>query len=198
MRLVPDIDQLDRLITGHDPQWISVVFRGIGEMEGDRRLNAADAWRNSISLEQGGKAYAKLSPSEDDNRLWSAVDEVAIGLAKQLARGPRNIQYRVNNRWQAEEPTEPDHSDIGTIYHEGGTLFMGKAKESITDTNGKFHHLSNVYVVGPAVFPTLGSANPSLTGLSLARRTADAILAARKIKPPTRRGAPERQRSLVA
>lgn len=61
---------------------------------------------------------------------------------------------------------------------------MGKVKESLTDTNGKFHHLSNVYVVGPAVFPTLGSANPSLTGLTLARRTGDAILVARGIKPP--------------
>src|SRR5262249_23632689 len=185
MRLIPDIDQLDQLISGRDPKWISVVFRGIAEMEDDRRLDAAGAWRNSISLEQGGdRAYAKLSPSRDDNLLWSALDNVAIGLAKQLARDPKNIQYRVNNDWQDKQPTEPDHSDIGTIYHEGGTLFMGKIKESITDTNGKFHHLPNVYVVGPAVFPTLGSATPSLTGLTLARRTGDAILAARRIKPP--------------
>jgi choline dehydrogenase-like flavoprotein len=110
---------------------------------------------------------------------------MAIGLAKQLARDRNNIQYWVKNDWQAEQPTEPDHSDIGTTYHEGGTLFMGKVKESITDTNGKFHHLSNVYVVGPAVFPTLGSANPSLTGLTLARRTGDAILVARGLEPPT-------------
>jgi hypothetical protein len=183
MRLIPDIDQLDQLIRGHDPEWISVVFRGIAEMEDDRRLNAADAWRNSISLEpEGGRAYAQLSPSPHDNLLWRTMDEVAIGLANQLAGDPKNIQYRVNNDWQHKQPTEPDHSDIGTTYHEGGTLFMGKVKESITDTNGKFHHLSNVYVVGPAVFPTLGSANPSLTGLTLARRTGDAILAAREIR----------------
>src|SRR5207244_4804271 len=41
-----------------------------------------------------------------------------------------------------------------------------------------FHGRSNAYVVGPAVFPTLGSANPSLTALSLARRTAHAIVSA--------------------
>ncbi|MBR0799958.1 GMC family oxidoreductase [Bradyrhizobium jicamae] len=191
MRLTPDIDQLDKLMSGHDPQWISVVFRGIAEMEDDRSLGAADAWRNSISLEQGGdRAYVKLSPSPNDNLLWNALDDVAIGLAKQLAGSPKNIQYRVNNDWQATQPTEPDHSDIGTIYHEGGTLFMGKVKESITDTNGKFHHLPNVYVAGPAVFPTLGSANPSLTGLTLARRTGDAILVARGIKPPKPRRRP--------
>jgi GMC oxidoreductase len=186
MRLIPDIDQLDRLISGRDPEWISIVFRGVGEMEGDRRLDAADAWRNSISLEQGGdRAYAKLSPSHDDSLLWSAMDEVAIGLANQLARNnPKDLEYWWDNKWQ-KEPAKDPHDDIGTTYHEGGTLFMGKDKESITDTNGKFHHLSNVYVVGPAVFPTLGSANPSLTGLTLARRTGDAILVARGIKPPT-------------
>jgi hypothetical protein len=58
---------------------------------------------------------------------------------------------------------------------------MGEHKDtSITDIDGKFHHLSNVYVVGPAVFPTIGDANPSLTGLTLARRTADAILGTRR------------------
>jgi choline dehydrogenase-like flavoprotein len=169
MRLMPDVDQLDRWIGDRDPEWISIVFRGVGEMEDDRRPNAADEWRNSISL-KGDRAYAKLSPSDRDTQLWGVMDEVAIELAKYLAGDPKNIEY----------PTEPNHSDIGTSYHEGGTLFMGKAEESITDTYGKFHHLPNVYVVGPAVFPTLGSANPSLTGLTLARRTADAILEGRR------------------
>src|SRR5262249_27341015 len=61
---------------------------------------------------------------------------------------------------------------------EAGTLFMGTPGNSITDLHGKFHDFSNVYVAGPAVFPTLGSANPSLTALSLARRTAVAIVRA--------------------
>ncbi|MET4177768.1 choline dehydrogenase-like flavoprotein [Bradyrhizobium sp. LA6.1] len=169
MRLMPDVDQLDRWIGDRDPDWISIVFRGIGEMEDNRRLNPPDEWRNSISL-QGDQAYAKLSPSDADTRLWDVMDKVAIDLAKHLVAGDsKNIEY----------PTKPNHSDIGTTYHEGGTLFMGKAGDSITDTYGKFHDLPNVYVVGPAVFPTLGSANPSLTGLTLARRTADAILEAR-------------------
>src|SRR5206468_9127820 len=47
---------------------------------------------------------------------------------------------------------------------------------SVTDPNGRFHHVSNAYVAGPALFPTLGSANPSLTAITLARRTADAII----------------------
>jgi hypothetical protein len=37
-------------------------------------------------------------------------------------------------------------------------------------------HISNAYVAGPALFPTLGSANPSLTALTIALRTAKAIV----------------------
>ena len=61
---------------------------------------------------------------------------------------------------------------------------MGAPGASITDTNGKFHGKDNVYVAGPALFPTLGSANPSLTALSLARRTANAIIRSGARLPP--------------
>src|SRR5437773_3384606 len=47
---------------------------------------------------------------------------------------------------------------------------------SVTNLTGRFHHIANAYVASPAVFPALGSANPSLTALSLARRTAQAII----------------------
>jgi hypothetical protein len=53
---------------------------------------------------------------------------------------------------------------------------MGAPGASITDTFGKFHNKTNVYVAGPALFASLGSANPSLTALSLVRRTASAIV----------------------
>jgi hypothetical protein len=53
---------------------------------------------------------------------------------------------------------------------------MGDPGSSYTDLEGKIHGLTNTYVVGPAVFPTLGSANPSLTALTLARKTAVSIV----------------------
>ena len=43
--------------------------------------------------------------------------------------------------------------------------------------------MPNAYVAGPTVFPVIGSANPSLTAATLARRTADAIVASRTISP---------------
>src|SRR5712692_4228231 len=92
-------------------------------------------------------------------------------------------------QWQATQP-QPDANGrgfwqdlLGTTHHEAGTLFMGSPGSSLTDTNGKFHGHANVYVAGPALFPTLGSVNPSLTALSLARRTANAIVSAGTLTP---------------
>ena len=56
---------------------------------------------------------------------------------------------------------------------------MGDPGSSVTDSMGRFHNVTNAYVAGPALFPSIGSANPSLTGLTLARRTAQAIIDAR-------------------
>jgi len=49
---------------------------------------------------------------------------------------------------------------------------------SVTDEWGRFHESENLYAVGPAVLPTLGSPNPMLSGVALARRTADHVLPA--------------------
>lgn len=63
-------------------------------------------------------------------------------------------------------------------------MFTGAPGNSLTDTSGRLHGIDNVYVAGPALFPTLGSANPSLTALSLAHRTAQTIVTDRTMSPP--------------
>lgn len=63
---------------------------------------------------------------------------------------------------------------LGTEDHEGGTLPFG----TVLNDQQEFNAVSCLYVVGPAAFPRMGSANPSLTTLALAHRLA-AILADR-------------------
>jgi choline dehydrogenase-like flavoprotein/Rieske Fe-S protein len=66
---------------------------------------------------------------------------------------------------------------IGTTYHESGTLWMGTDfTKSVTDANGRFHHVTNAYCIDQALFPTAGSANPALTGIALSRRIAGSII----------------------
>ena len=45
--------------------------------------------------------------------------------------------------------------------------------------DGRFHHSTNAYCADQAAFPTVGSVNPTLTGLALARQLAQRVVAAR-------------------
>ena len=190
--MVPDIDVIDNMKANQDPNWIAITFRGIGEMEDQRtvaNINPAMSWVDlSQETDQWGmqRAYVNLIPTSNDRQLWSAMDKAAFDLALKLATSPANIEYwnAPAGQWQAAQP-QPDptgrgfwQDGLGTTHHEAGTLFMGAPGASITDTNGRFHGSTNAYVVGPAVFPTLGSANPSLTALSLTRKTTQAAIAA--------------------
>jgi hypothetical protein len=124
--------------------------------------------------------------------LWDTMDKATLSLALKVAgNNPNNINYLNNTTgsWSTSVPPPgPDgipiwRDSVGTTHHEAGPLFMGDPGNSVTDENGKFHQLDNVYVAGPAIFPTLGSANPSLTAISLSRKTASAIVQAVSPKP---------------
>src|SRR5690242_21542241 len=101
----------------------------------------------------------------DDTAVRLAMNKAAIDLAKGIANNPAKVIVK----------SQGDDA-LGSTHHEAGTLWMGSAGSSITDKDGRFHHISNVYVAGPALFPPIGSANPSLTAMPLARDTARAIV----------------------
>lgn len=98
------------------------------------------------------------------------MEDAAVALLQAMAGSAANIQNISVTR-----------NGIGGTHHEAGTLWMGPAGSSVADSFGKLHHVANAYVAGPALFPIIGSANPSLTATALARRTADAIVSALKI-----------------
>jgi hypothetical protein len=205
-RMIPDIDLLGRMLASENADSIVITFRGIGEMEGTQNADAtkltgaAPSWVDlSDQRDEFGvrRAWVNLVPTDQDLALWRTMDDTAIAFAQTLAGSPANIEYFYNKdgslnapgaSWHADPPppsTSNDRNDpankvrdgVGTTHHEAGTLWMGAdPSTAVTDLNGRFHHRSNVYVAGPALFPALGSANPSLTALTLARRTASAIV----------------------
>jgi choline dehydrogenase-like flavoprotein len=48
---------------------------------------------------------------------------------------------------------------------------------SVTDTNGRFHNVANAFCADQSLFVTVGSVNPTLTGLVLSRKVAQAAVA---------------------
>jgi hypothetical protein len=77
-------------------------------------------------------------------------------------------------------PAQVIRDGLGTTHHETGTLWMGAdPAHSVTNEDGRFHYTENLYAAGPSLFPSIGSPNPMLTGVALARRSGD-----RMITPP--------------
>jgi hypothetical protein len=195
-RMVPDLDLLGNLLASQDFEKITITFRGIGEMVGDKNAtntNPATGWIDLSPYEYDEfgmrRAYVNLPTTNDDMTLWNAMDQASLDLAQAVAGDPSNIEYFYDGTWHSAPPAFNKVRDgVGTTHHEAGTLWMGTdASTSVTDLDGRFHHITNGFAAGPAVFPALGSANPSLTAFTIARRTAHAIAnkALPEVKPGT-------------
>lgn len=167
-RKVPDIDFYDQLRTSNDTH-VAIAIRGLGEME-PADMNNPGLHPSRVDFdfrtdEYGiRRAAVTLAPTPRDNELWTAMDTAMVSIASAFAPGQ-------------PIPT-PGHDGLGTTHHEAGTLRMdADSTRGVTDANGRFHHTENLYAAGPALFPSIGSPNPMLTGIALSRRTGDLIMA---------------------
>ncbi|HEX9948317.1 MAG TPA: GMC family oxidoreductase [Allosphingosinicella sp.] len=66
---------------------------------------------------------------------------------------------------------------IGGYHHMGTTRMGGDPRSSVTDADGRVHGIANLWVAGSSLFPTGGWANPTLTIVALALRSAETISA---------------------
>ena len=129
-----------------------------------------------------------------DAELWDALDRASDDVARVFANGQGfEVLLGDDKTWKKVAPdadlSAPDalpytyktgqigsgrRDGLGTTHHEAGPLWMGDdPTQSVTNANGHFHHIANAYALGPALFPSVGSPNPMLTGVALGRRLAD-------------------------
>jgi len=170
-RMIPDTTVAQRLAAAQDPNKIDVIFRGCGEMIGDRAAPVHTPGTSWIDLAKSpgdrdaqfdhARAYVHYA-DQGGAAIWGRMREAAITLARQMG---------------AEDIPSEDRHEVGSTWHDSGTLFMGDDPgQSVTDICGHFHNIANVACVDQALFPTVGSANPVLTGLCLSRRVAETIV----------------------
>jgi choline dehydrogenase-like flavoprotein len=180
--MIPDIDQLDATLANQQTGWISVGFRGVSQQIGDQKTsvpNPAGRWINLSPYETDEfgvpRAYVQLTTTASEDALANAMDAAILALANRLAgNNPANLQI-----------TSQIRDGLGTTYHEAGTLWMGTSpKTSVTNTNGRFHNIANAFCADQSLFVTVGSVNPTLTGLVLARKVAQAAVALATGAPP--------------
>ena len=197
---IPNIDDLDQFQDLND-HWVVITLRGIGEMVGVKTLADPQSRITSGAPDGNNVPRAKVrfetnwsDPADPrvtdpndrsrtkDNDLWKAMDSAAEEVAAIFANGGL-VEYLSrpndanNAHWQKTPPATDLRKDtLSSTHHESGTLWMGdSAASSVTDESGRIWETDNLYVVGPALLPTIGSPNPMLSGVALARRTADKI-----------------------
>ncbi|MFC3424732.1 FAD-dependent oxidoreductase [Rhizorhabdus histidinilytica] len=151
---------------------LALVVRAEQAPNPDSRVKLGDA------LDATGMPRAQLD--------WrtSAIDVDSVrGLVDALGRELRRLGLgRVEPApWLAEEPrrwtTDPLISThpIGGYHHMGTTRMSDDPRRGVTDVHGRVHGLDNLHVAGSSLFPTSGWANPTLTIVALAMRTADRL-----------------------
>jgi choline dehydrogenase-like flavoprotein len=161
-RKIPDIDGFDAFKGVTDTQ-VVITIRGIGEME-PQNSNSFVSLDSEPDEYGARRAFVRITATTKDNELWDVMDKAADDVAKAFA-GSEPLEVISKRR-----------DGLGTTHHEGGTLAMGTIPAaSVTDSDGRIRGTSNVYAAGPALFPTLGSPNPMLTGVALSRRLADKL-----------------------
>ena len=205
---IPNIDDLDQFKDLTDP-WVVITLRGIGEMVGDRTSanpqnrvatgapdgNGVPMARVRLETNWSDPADPRATDPNDqgrtlDNDLWGVMDTACRELAATFADAGFPVQYLSrpndpdNAHWQdAPPPFDLCRDTLSSTHHEAGTLWMGDDPQtSVTDPIGRVWELQNLFAVGPAVLPTIGSPNPMLSGVALARRTADRLLP--RVAPP--------------
>lgn len=187
-RMIPDLDLLEAQLANDDPDWITITLRGVGEMIGDRTTtipNNNGSWINLSPFENNEfgvpRAYIQLQLSPSDLQTWNDMDQTTLELAQEIAGNSTNIEYFYDGVWQTtpfplNRPFPEWRRGLGTTYHEAGTLWMGSdLTDSVTNNVGRFHHIQNAYACDQSIFPTVGSVNPVLTGLTLARQLSEIL-----------------------
>ncbi len=175
-KTVPDLDDLEHFKTADDGS-VVITVRGIGEMVPQ---NPNSFVRFDNEEDEFGERRAFVSIEKDlasvDNDLHAAMDENAQDIVSVFANGH-----------PVEPPPGPSnpspiggafrHDGLGSTHHECGGVEMGDdPSTSVTNSDARFWHVENAYVAGPALFPTIGSPNPMLTGIAMSRRLADHLI----------------------
>lgn len=183
-RMAPELDIQRQIASGFDDASISFVLRSSGEVKGGRDHPVGDPNFHFIDMagdadydkEFGHKrAWVQFQSDGSGNTadpIWADMHDTAHAIAKALANGGK-LEYDGDFTL----PSFSTQQGPGTSWHDSGTLWMGDdPATSVTDVNGHFHHVTNAYCADQALFTTVGSANPVLTGLCLARKVADDIV----------------------
>ncbi|MFA1626964.1 family 16 glycoside hydrolase [Rhizobium mongolense] len=196
---IPTLDHVSAMLEADD-KTVVVTIRGIGEMVPQNPDSFVDLAKTPSDSEYNRpKAFVDFGDSrqpaggspqtQSDRLLWNAMDSFTDEVALVFANGhPFEIIKAAQGKTipvpaganaaqlAALHPHSARRDRLGTTHHEAGTMWMDASPANgVTNDFGRVHDTTNCYVAGPALYPTIGSPNPMLTGVALGRRTVDLL-----------------------
>ena len=212
---IPTLEHLQDMLRATDDT-VVITIRGIGDMTARNSDSFIELSKLETDFDRPKAVVhlgnAKATPlqfpgsvqTQNDRTTWDEMDAVADKIALIFAGDEpfdiladnRTVPVAVGTRVErlaALAAFKGRRDDLGTTHHDAGTLRMGdNVADSVTNDFGRIHDTTNCYVTGPALFPTVGSPNPMLTGVALGRRSAgllaDAVLPKVDAVPPLEAG----------
>ena len=169
-RKIPDVDFYDQLRRSTDTH-VAIAIRGLGEMEpADPNNFGAHASR------------VDLDARTDEYGVRRGFVTMHRDAARPAICGPRwtrrwsNVAARVRQRPADRRRAGATTVSAPRITRRGRCGWTPTRRAASPTPDGRFHHTENLYAAGPALFPSIGSPNPMLTGIALSRRTGDRIM----------------------
>jgi hypothetical protein len=196
---IPTLEHLHDMLRATD-NTVVITIRGIGDMTPRNPDSFVDLSTSELDFDRPkavvhlGNAKARpqdfpgSTETQNDRATWAAMDAVADKIALIFAGAePFDILAGPNRTIPVAAGTTVERlaalagftnrrDDLGTTHHDAGTLRIGdNIADAVTNDFGRIHDTTNCYVAGPALFPTVGSPNPMLTGVALGRRTSNLL-----------------------
>ncbi|MGF1524849.1 MAG: family 16 glycoside hydrolase [Leptolyngbyaceae cyanobacterium] len=195
---------VDILQSQQSEEWVTILVLACAEVKGkpdvplytknSNWMHLSEDKAQKIGQVEYRKPYLGWESSPEDELFWDEVHSTLFNFLESLVpscdiqyldpnnpKDPNHPYPTADKHWKKDRPKQYESYKSFEAFwnsrHESGTLWMGeKAESSVTDLDGKFHRIQNVYCADQAIFPTVGSANPVLTGLTLDRKIAQGII----------------------
>jgi choline dehydrogenase-like flavoprotein len=131
--------------------------------------------------EQIPRADSRVYLSDTRDRLnlntlvldWRIAREETQSLARLQGLLAEQLSRRNGGRLEGPDLRETTPSYTDASHHIGTTRMSADPRLGVVDPSARVHGVSNLFLAGSSVFPTAGSANPTLTIVALALRLAD-------------------------
>ena len=180
---VPEVDEFGTSL----PSW-AYSLPGLQGLEETSKyyFGAPPTFKLNDKVEQRPNPDSRVTLSSETDELgqprisfhWALTEQekrtIRIGteiLGQELGRLGLGRLHR--REWIAPEHDGwPTHLRDG-FHHMGTTRMSASPEKGVVDPDCKVHSVQNLYVAGSSVFPTSGTANPTLTLIALALRLSD-------------------------